>query len=254
MTKEFNLFYIVNCLGRANVNLMKYKSLFLGLAIASIIPIFILVTGIVNAEPYGWSPDVDNSWGGPPSRVGPKLDKAPILIQPNISLLPRATNPGEVRLFWHKVPGATGYHVYFGLSPGNYIFSAPDLPDTDNYTVSFLVPGRTYYFAVQAIQGYSVSDLSNEWWAVAGGSSSSNETGEEVLGDQTSMAPVRDTLAYQSYEENTQENSLMQAQALDEYTPVTTEPVRVENQMAAAPRPTPNQTNFWQKLIAFIWK
>lgn len=123
--------------------------------------------GKAQAEPYGWSPNVDNSWGGTPSCTDAKPDKAPILLQPNHPKLPQPTGKGQVRLQWHKVPGATGYNVYYGLSRKNYIYSVTNLPDTDNYTVSHLA-NKVYYFAVQAKKGCAAGALSNEWAARPG--------------------------------------------------------------------------------------
>lgn len=139
------------------------------LTVFSIFLLSFLLVSQAWAEPYGWSPNVDNSWGGPPTCTDAPPDKAPILLQPNHPVFPKANEPGAVRLFWHKVPGATGYNVYYGLSPRNYIFAAPDLGDTDNFTVRGLA-NRTYYFAVQAKKGCAAGELSNEWSGRAGGS------------------------------------------------------------------------------------
>lgn len=123
----------------------------------------VVVAGQVKAEPYGWSPQTDFSNQGPPQCTDAKPDKAPILLQPNHPKLPKkATKAGEVVLYWHKVPGATGYNVYYGLSPKNYIYTAPDLGDTDNFTVGYLA-NKNYYFAVQAKKGCAASSVSNEW-------------------------------------------------------------------------------------------
>jgi hypothetical protein len=130
-------------------------------------PFLFLLTGVVGqvkAEPYGWSPQVDFSNQGPPKCTDAKPDKAPILLQPNHPVLPKKPKKGEVVLYWHRVPGATGNNVYYGLSKKNYIFSAPDIGDTDNFTIRYL-PNRLFYFAVQAKRGCAASALSNEWAA-----------------------------------------------------------------------------------------
>jgi hypothetical protein len=45
----------------------------------------------------------------------------------------------------------TGYRVWFGLSPTNYYSFT--IPLANHYTVSNLVVGQTYYFALTSIQG-----------------------------------------------------------------------------------------------------
>jgi len=123
---------------------------------------FLVAVYPVFAESYGWSPDT--SVKPPTSKVCtdvPLVD-SPVLFQPNHPLLPKAKGKGEVRLVWTKVPGANNYNVYYGLSPKNYIYAAPDVGDSDNYTVKALA-NRTYYFAVQAMKGCAAGPLSNEW-------------------------------------------------------------------------------------------
>ena len=115
----------------------------------------------VKAEPYGWSPQTDFSNQGAPSCSDSKPDKEPILLQPNHPVLPKKPKKGEVVLYWHKVPGATGYNIYYGLSPKNYIFSAPNIGDTNNFTVGYL-PNKVFYFAVQAKKGCAAGALSKE--------------------------------------------------------------------------------------------
>lgn len=144
------------------------KNLHLKIGILVLAFIFFLVDiEPVKAEPYGWSPSVDNSWQGPPKCTDAKPDKAPVLLQPNHPVLPKKPKKGEVVLYWHKVPGATGYNVYYGLSPKNYIFSAPDIGDTNNFTVGYL-PNKIFYFAVQAKKGCAAGNLSQEWNARPG--------------------------------------------------------------------------------------
>ncbi len=122
----------------------------------------VVVAGQAKAEPYGWSPQTDFSNQGPPKCTDAKPDKAPILLQPNHPVLPKKPKKGEVVLYWHRVPGASGYNVYYGLSPKNYIYTATDLGDTDNFTVGYLA-NKNYYFAVQAKKGCAASSMSNEW-------------------------------------------------------------------------------------------
>lgn len=166
---------------------MKNIPLKIGMVIIPLI--FLLAVAVqVKAEPYGWSPQTDFSNQGPPVCTSQK-PKAPILYQPNHPLLQKAKGKGQIRLQWTKVPDATGYNIFYGLSPKNYIYSVPNLPDTDNYTVSFLA-NKKYYFAVSANAGCAGSPLSNEWSGKpgAGGYSSS------VLGSVSYAVPVKRTV------------------------------------------------------------
>lgn len=131
--------------------------------------LLILVLGVVGpvaAADYGGQPNLDNSWKGLPVCAEAK-PKAPILYEPNHPALPRAKNAGEIRLQWTKVPQATKYNVYYGLSPKNYIYTATNITGTD-YTVRFLA-SRTYYFAVQSVGNCAASGFSNEWATTPGG-------------------------------------------------------------------------------------
>lgn len=141
---------------------MKIKVTKLRLGILAFLFFLTTGTGEVQAEPYGWSPSVDNSWAGTPTCTDSKPDKAPILLQPNHPALPKKPKPSEVVLYWHKVPGATGYNIYYGLSPKNYIYSVADVTDTNNFTIGKLA-NKTYYFAVQAKKGCAAGALSKEW-------------------------------------------------------------------------------------------
>lgn len=147
-----------------------------------------LFAGEVKAEPYGWSPQVDFSNQGPPACTDAKPDKAPILLQPNHPVLPKKPKKGEVVLYWHKVPGATSYNVYYGLSPRNYIYSAVNIGDIGNFTVGYL-PNKNFYFAVQALNGCAAGTLSHEWSARPGGG---GYAGNPVLGTTAAkIVPVR---------------------------------------------------------------
>lgn len=127
--------------------------------------VLVSVAPVLAQDPvyYGSTPNLDNSWQGLPV-CGEAAPKAPILYEPNNPTIQKAKNPGEVRLQWAKVPQAVGYNVYFGLSPRNYIYSAVNLGDVDNYTVR-LLGNRAYYFAVQSKGNCAISPLSNEWAA-----------------------------------------------------------------------------------------
>lgn len=146
---------------------MKKKFIKLGLLSSPLLLIILGLAGPVKAEPYGWSPNVDNSWQGPP-KCGDSAPKAPILYEPNHRLLPKAKEKGAIRLQWTKVPDASNYSVFYGLTPKNYIYSAADVGDTNNFTVRFLA-NKKYYFAVTAKAGCAGSPKSNEWVGRPGG-------------------------------------------------------------------------------------
>lgn len=167
---------------------MKKVTIRFSVAFILFIAITFVFVGNAKAEPYGWSPNVDNSNQGPPKCTDAKPDKAPILLQPNHPVLPKKPKKGEVVLYWHKVPGATGYNIYYGLAPKNYIFSAPNIGDTNNFTVGFL-PNKIFYFAVQAQNGCAAGNLSKEWAARPGGGGYSGYS--PVLGTTAKVIPVR---------------------------------------------------------------
>lgn len=113
---------------------------------------------------YGTSVTTAGSTTDTP-RCTAQVPETPVLYEPWHQLLPKAKNAGEVILRWHIARRATHYLIAFGLSAGNYIYGAPNVGnhDSNEYTVSLLVPGKKYYFAVKAINDCMPSDFSNEW-------------------------------------------------------------------------------------------
>lgn len=219
--------------------------------------LFIVLASPVHAEPYGWSPQVDFSNQGPPSHTGPKLEKPPILLLPNHPSLPRAQGPGAVRLQWHKVPGATGYNIYYGLSPKNYIYSVPDLPETDNFTINYLA-NRVYYVAIQAKQGYSVSDLSNEFTMRPGGGGYAGTNSVLGIGDVQAVQPVVRKNAYApppyEEEETNVQGAMEESNEESGYDSPAYEPPVYQLPTTAPslrnqPTPTPAKKGFWQNLL-----
>ncbi len=166
---------------KINMKKVSLTRIGIGLSLASFTALTLAPVAL--AEPYGWSPQVDFSNQGAPQCGNAKPNKAPVLLQPNHPVLPKKPKKGEVVLYWHKVPGASGYNIYYGLSPKNYIYTAPNLGDTNNFTVTHLA-GKTYYFAVQAKNGCAAGALSNEWAGRAGG-------GGTALAAATGFTPVK---------------------------------------------------------------
>ncbi|KKS96070.1 MAG: hypothetical protein UV73_C0012G0098 [Candidatus Gottesmanbacteria bacterium GW2011_GWA2_43_14] len=224
---------------------MKKFTFLSGVLATPVIFSLLFLVATVRAEPYGWSPDVDNSGGGPPSCSDTKPDKAPILMQPNHPLLPRG-KAGEVRLFWHKVPGANSYNVYYGLSPSNYIFSAINIGDIDNFTVGQLT-ARRYYFAVQARNGCAASDLSNEWAGTPVGLGG---------GVGTALTSVSNTFEPEPtvVEEEPEATVAPEVQGLTEEVPPVEEYQPPANPNPFVPTPTPKPLSFWQRLLRIFFR
>lgn len=223
------------------------------------ITVISLFAGRVKAEPYGWSPNVDNSWQGPPKCTDARPDKAPILLQPNHPALPKKPKNGEVVLYWHKVPGASGYNIYYGLTPKNYIFSVPDIGDTNNFTVRFL-PNKVFYFAVQAKKGCAASVLSNEWAVRPGGTGFASTTslgtftGKPIRkatspstvqsGGVTAVVPTVSQYGNNAQVKGVQAEPTQPRYQAPSYKP----PVAAAN----IPIPTPKPKSFFAKLLSFF--
>ncbi len=74
----------------------------------------------------------------------------------------RASGDGNVTLTWDPSPSpdASNYNIYYGFTSGVYD-NEISAGDNTNITLSNMVPGATYYFAVTARDG-SESPFSNE--------------------------------------------------------------------------------------------
>lgn len=64
-------------------------------------------------------------------------------------------------LAWDTNANTTGYRLHYGAASRSYTVSV-DTGNVTSYTVSSLVPGATYYFAVSAYNAVGESPLSNE--------------------------------------------------------------------------------------------
>jgi len=160
--------------------LVKISLLGLALIAVVVIPgnaklVFGYGSGNPNLNPGSGSSSSSNSSSnsnsgstGTPTCNNQAPDKV-VLYQPNHPLLPKATGPNQIRLNWLKANRATKYTVAFGLSSGKYIYGLPDVGDTNNFTVSYLTPGKTYYFVVRGVNDCMPGPWSMEWAARVGG-------------------------------------------------------------------------------------
>lgn len=240
---------------------MKNKAKSTSIAVILFIAVISIFVGDVKAESYGWSPQVDFSNQGPPTCTDAKPDKAPILLQPNHPALPKKpTKAGEVILYWHKVPGATGYNIYYGLTPKNYIYTAADIGDTNNFTISYLA-NKNYYFAVQAKKGCAASSLSNEWRARPG------KGGYALGGVVRGVQVVRKAVAVPSFKPDVVTTEItLPSPTTSEVKGISTQTVIQPTQViyqaptknsgnaqnAALPTPAPKKKGFWQLLLSIF--
>jgi hypothetical protein len=92
--------------------------------------------------------------------------------------IPRLTSAvsnraGEVTLIWVKAADPVSRYVLaYGTTSKNYIYGNQNIgpQGTTTYTVGGLNTGTTYYFAVQAVNGCTSGNLSNELSTIASGS------------------------------------------------------------------------------------
>lgn len=71
---------------------------------------------------------------------------------------------GSVTLHWNHSPSPhTGYLIAYGPSPGNYLYGAPDIGNSDFYTVLGLTYGAQYCFYVRTLNGCMPGDRTSEY-------------------------------------------------------------------------------------------
>ena len=91
---------------------------------------------------------------------------------------------GEIKVAWDSVPGANGYHVYYGVQSGVYGSFVPAA--TNSATISGLQDCKAYYIAVKAFNGAGESpSFSNELsgWArpsITSATPSSARQGDQI--------------------------------------------------------------------------
>lgn len=60
---------------------------------------------------------------------------------------------GAATLSWSHKQDVDNYHLVYGTTAGDYQYGALNIGKTTNYTVSHLVPGKMYYFALVPVKG-----------------------------------------------------------------------------------------------------
>jgi hypothetical protein len=102
---------------------------------------------------------------------------------PGIPQLTGATakSSTQISLTWTDAADPVSHYlIAYGTATGQYIYGNPNVggQGTTSYTVGSLTPGRTYYFAVEAVHGCATGGFSNE---LAGYTGSSGTTSQTVL-------------------------------------------------------------------------
>jgi hypothetical protein len=84
-----------------------------------------------------------------------------------------SAGPHSVVLKWGEVTDSVSYYlVSYGVAAGNYIYGNPNVGNVTTYTVGSLSTGKTYYFAIKAVNGCMPGAYSNEISGVPGSSTS----------------------------------------------------------------------------------
>jgi len=99
----------------------------------------------------------------------------------------------SVTITWNAVAAPVSYYlVAYGTASGNYIYGNPNVGNVTTYTVGSLATGKTYYFAVKAVNGCAPSAYSNELSAAPGTSAPTptTDTSMTTSTDQTTGTDV----------------------------------------------------------------
>ncbi|OIB02037.1 hypothetical protein AK95_03785 [Paenibacillus sp. LC231] len=86
-------------------------------------------------------------------------------------LIEALPGPGSAALKWSASAGATGYRIYYGTAPGSYTNTVDisAVSGNNQYTVTGLADGATYYFTIKALNGAgNESAASNELFVTLG--------------------------------------------------------------------------------------
>ncbi len=87
-----------------------------------------------------------------------------------------ASGQNQITLTWLPAASPVTYYVLvYGTSSGNYMYGNPNIGNGTSYTVSYLNPGKKYYFAIRGVNICTPGSYSNELSAVTqgGGTTSS---------------------------------------------------------------------------------
>ena len=99
----------------------------------------------------------------------------------------------QIILTWTDAPDpVSNYLISYGLESGKYIYGNPNVggQGTTTYTVGALSPGTTYYFVVEANNGCTSGDYSNEVSATTTGSSGTVLSANSDTSSDTSTPSV----------------------------------------------------------------
>lgn len=98
-----------------------------------------------------------------------------------ISAIAKGSN--QIVLNWSSATNPVSHYlVSYGQASGQYIYGNPNVggQGTTSYTVGSLSSGKKYYFVVQAINGCTPGNFSNEVSSIAGGTVVSTPTTEQA--------------------------------------------------------------------------
>lgn len=121
-----------------------------------------------SASPFSEEFSAVSGWG---QVVMPKTGGASSvsMAAPSSPVLKAWTGPGvgQVSLSYVSADDADNYHLVYGEKRGEYQYGALNIGKTNSYTVSRLVPGRGYYFAIVPQKGDRALYTSEAVWARA---------------------------------------------------------------------------------------
>lgn len=128
-----------------------------------------------------------------------------------ISAIAKGSN--QIILNWAGAANPVSHYlVSYGQASGQYIYGNPNVggQGTTSYTVGSLSPGRKYYFVVQAINGCTPGNFSNEVSAIAGGVVVNIPTTEQTptIADTPSLTNSQDNTASSDVESPTPSPSI----------------------------------------------
>jgi fibronectin type 3 domain-containing protein len=117
------------------------------------------ITGLSNGTTYYFAVTAKNSSG----ESGLSNEITAVLSRPAAPMI-TDTNPersGRVAVEWRSVPGATGYKLKYGTTPGIYTATV-DVGNNVGHILQGLTNNQPYYFTVAAYNGFGESGNSAE--------------------------------------------------------------------------------------------